>query len=525
MLEFLRHQTKPIMITLAGIIIIAFTFWGGYTKSGMDRNGYSPDHTMLTVLGSDYTLAEVERLQRDFRIANELRLPGMRNYFAYDVVGLKYNYVDNKTGEPATIGEAPLDFAPNLVVLRDALEKHGVYASDDEVQQVFRGLGQFQVNGQFDRDRALQYERSVGDRGIKLADVYAVIRDSIGLQKLEKLVAGNVVVNPKVASDFYTFYYQTIKAASIPFALDDFKKTAKVTDDEISKYYEENKESYQSPEMRAISHVLLEKPNTEGKNAEDTVKARNAYNEKLGNLASALIVPNADFEAEVKKAGFEVKPLPAFSMDSPPEAFKQEFELLRDIFNNDPTTHPISDPVEVKKGYEIFKVTSIAKPKQQELKDVKDKVRDTLVTQKATEAMQKAANEGRKKLEDAIKSGKKFDVAAKDAGFTPQVLAEFSPAHPLTDLSNGREISRETMITAPGSFTKPLSTENGIILVYVISKELRKSEDSATSKNSVASSVEEQTQGDIFRAWFDRRYEEAGVKIDPLLLQATSSFR
>jgi hypothetical protein len=523
MLEFLRHQTKPIMFTLAVIIIVAFTFWGGSTRSGAGRNGISPEDTMMTVLSSDYTLADLSHLQRSYRIASELGLPGVQDYFARELYQLKYTYGDRKTGGPLMLDDAPIDFAANLVVLRDALAKTGISASDDEVQQVFRTLGQFQVNGQFDRDRAVAYERNLGERGIKLSDVYDTIRDSIGFQKLYTVVSRNVVSSPKVASEFYAFVHQTIKAASIPFALDDFKKGAKVTDEEIGKYFEENKDNYQSPEIRTVSYVLVEKPNTEGKNAEDTVKARNAYNEKLANLAAAVIAPKADFDAEVKKAGLQVKTVAPFSMEAPPEEFKKDFELLRAIFTNIPSTHAVSDPVPVEKGYVIFKVTNIASPAQQELKDVKDKVRETLVEQKATEAMQKAANDAKAKLEAAIKAGKKFDVAAKEAKFTPQMLGDFSPAEPLTNLSNGRDIAREAMGTPAGSFTKPLATQNGIILVHVLSKELRKSADSAAQKQSLAANVDERTQADLFHGWFDQRYEAAGVKFDPAILNSSLS--
>jgi hypothetical protein len=527
MLQFLRHQTKPIMITLAVIIIVAFTFWGGSTNSGSGQDSLSPDHTMLTALGKDYTLTDVRRLQRDFKIARELGLPGVQNYFAVELYRLKINYGDTNTGMPLMVEDAPVDFAANLVVLRDAMEHNGINASDDEVQQVFRGLGQFQENGQFNPDLAREYERSVGTRGMRLADVYEVIRDSIGFQKVHKLVAGNLAVNPKVASEAYTFYYQTIKAASIPFVLEDFKKNAKVTDEQISKYFDENKDNYQSPEKRAISYVLLEKPNTEGKNAEDTDKAAKEYQKNVEELATALLSPKADFETEVKKARFnpklEVKSLPPFSMDAPPEPFKEDPGLLRAIFINNPKTHPTSDPVDTKKGYVIFKVTSIVPPAQQELKDVKDKVRDTLVEQKAREDMQKAANDAKKKLEEALKGGKKFDVAAKEAGLTPQMLPEFSRTQPLTGFDNGEEIAGEARLTAPGSFTKPIATEKGIILVHVISKELRKSEDGVDLKKSIASMVEQQSQANLFRAWFERRYEEAGVKFDTALL--TGSLR
>lgn len=521
MLEFLRHQTKPIMLTLATIIIIAFTFWGGYTTSGSHDHTVSGEDTVLTVEGRDYSLAEVQRIQRGFQIAQDLRLPGASNFYLYELVGLQFNHRSAQTGMPLSLEGAPVDYALNVIVLRNALKKYGIRASDAEVQNAFRSLGQFQVSGQFDRDRALEFEKRIGSIGMRLDDVYEVIRDSIGFQKLHEVVAGNLVVSQQSANALYTSVHQTIKAATIPFVLEDFKKTAQVTDEEISKYFDENKEAFKSTEKRSVSYVFLEKPNTTGKNAEDTVKAEKEYAAKLEAVSSAVIAPGADFDAEVKKAGLQIKTLPAFSQDSPPDAIKDEFEFLSAIFEANPEIHAVSDPVEVKNGYQIFKVTKIDKPAQQELKDVKSKVRDILLGQKASEAMQKAANDARKKLEEAVKGGKKFEDVAKEAGLKVQTLPELSVATPPSDLANGEDIAREAATTPAGAFTKPLTTENGLLIVHVISKELRKRDDSVTMKKNITNSLSSSTQSDFFRGWFERVYLDSKIKAD--LLIAVSS--
>ena len=521
MLEFLRHQTKPIMLTLATIIIIAFTFWGGYTKSGMHDHAITGEDTVLTLDGRDYSLADVQRIQRGFQIAQELRLPGANNYYIYEIFGLHNTNRSMQTGMPLVLEGAPVDYALNVIVLRNALKKYGIRASDAEVQNAFRNLGQFQVNGQFDRDRALEFEKRIGSLGMRLDDVYEVVRDSIGFLKIYEVVAGNLVVNPKVADAFYSSSYQTIKAATIPFVQEDFKKTAQVTDEEISKYFSEKKESYKSPEKRAVSYVLVEKPDTTGKNAEDTVKAENDYRKKLGDLSLAVIAPGADFDAVVKKSGFHVKTLPAFSQDAPPDAIKDEYEFISAIFDANPEIHAVSDPVEVKKGYQIFKVTKVEQPAQQELKDVKSKVRDILLSQKATEAMGKAANDAKKKLEEALKAGKKFEEAAKEANLKTQMLPEFSVTAPPSDLSNGQEIAREAMDTPAGSFTKPLTTDNGVLLVHVISKELRKREDSASMRKNITSSLVSSSQSDLFLSWFERLYQDSMIKADLLMAVST----
>ena len=123
----------------------------------------------------------------------------------------------------------------------------------------------------------------------------------------------------------------------------------------------------------------------------------------------------------------------------------------------------------------------------------------------------KAANDARLKLADAIKAGKKFEEAAKESGLEPQILPEFSPMEPLKDISNGNVIAGEAQKTPEGSFTKPLNTDNGVLLVYVQSKELRKREDSVKARESLGQSLGQFSQNEVFRAWFGKRRDEAQV--------------
>jgi hypothetical protein len=149
-----------------------------------------------------------------------------------------------------------------------------------------------------------------------------------------------------------------------------------------------------------------------------------------------------------------------------------------------------------------------------------------LVNQKASEAMTKAANEARTKLEEAIKGGKPFADAAKEAGLTPQVLPEFSAANPPRDLSIGYRIARDAQFVAPGNFAKDLlESENGVLLLFVISKELRKSPEGAASKAMISRSLDQMAQQDIFRAWFKEQYKNARVDSTKLLTEAMSNER
>ena len=527
MLEFLRRQTKPIMITLAMIIIVAFTFWGGYTQpKGAGR--FHPEDTALTAAGRDYSYIEASRMQRSFELAMQMGLPGVAQEFGRELVMVNLLHGGRMGGGPLMYEKVPVDYALNLIVLRAALAEYGIRASDEEAKAAYRQLPQFTVDGRFDPERGAQFERAAKTEGFRQEDLYEVIRDSLGYQRLHQIVAGNLVANSKVAHEYYTARFQTIKAATIPFPLEDYKKKVEVSDEEIKKYFEEKKDAYKTDEKRAITWAFFASPDTSKLNAGDTVKAQQEFQNKVQKFGEKVLSPKVNFVDEAKAGGAtEVKDLPAFSMAAPPEELKSEFRLLMSIFQNKPEELPVSDPVKTEKGYGFFKVTAVEEPKPQELKDVTDKVREVLVNQKASEAMTKAANDARSKMEEELKDGKKtLDDAAKVAGVVPQVQPEFSPFNPPKELSNGDEIAGASQLTPPGKFAKDIiQSENGVLLVYVISKELRKRDDSGTTRSTLEKGLDRAVQQELFQGWFRQRYNDAKIKADKLLSAATDESR
>lgn len=514
MLEFLRRHHKTFWLVVTAIVIIAFTLFGSFTKTG-NRGGRTADDTAIEIYDQEYSYSEIGRLQRNYQVAARLMLPGTDQYFASDVVNLECKFRRQEDSRPIEMAGAPLDFAINLLVLRDEIVKNGIRASDAEVKARFRQLPMFQTEGQFDTEKAeAVIKNNFGSLGMNEGDVYELLRDWIGYLKLHQVVSGNVVATPELSNQFYSATRQTIKVSTIPLTLESFKKDVVLSDDEIKKYYEEKKETFKTLQQRAASYVFFESPKDLDKLPPDQQKTRKeVFNDKVQNFSTKSSLDGANFDELAKDSAVEVKKVPAFNMSELPAEMKNNMSLAHEIFRNDPKTHPVSDYVQVENGYYFFKVTDIKPPEQQELKDAQEKVKETLTAQKAREAMMKSANDARKKLADAVKEGKKFEDAAKEAGLEPQILPEFSPAdEPLTKISNGREIATAAQMTPPGSFTKLLTTDQGVMMVFVQSKELRKNADSVKSREDVGQSLAHFSQREVFRAWFGKRRDEANVK-------------
>ncbi len=510
MLEFLRKHQGTLWIAVTAVVIISFTFWGGYTQSKNSQHA-SPEDTAFTIYGKSYSYLELDRLRRYFTLASMLQLTDEATGQSFPAM------ITHIARRFQTADQVQPDFAFNLLVLRNEVSKAGIHVSDAEVQSAYNKLPVLQTNGQYDVTIAKMVDERLGSLGFSNDQLYDLVRDWIAYQKLQELVAGNFVPSPNLTTHTYASQYQTVKAANITFPLETFQKAAKVNDEEIAKYYEEKKDTFKTVPKRAVEYVLIAKPDTSKVNVEDTLKANNEYGKKVQEFSDAVAKPGADFAAEAAKAKAEVKKLAAFEQDTPPAELKDEAALISEIFSTDPKLHPVSEPVEGSKGYYLFKITEDITPQQQALADVKEKIRETLVNQKAREEMAKAANDARKKLEDLLKEGKKFDEAVKTVGLKSENLPEFSAMNPLGDLSNGREIAMECLTTAPGGFTKPMETPSGLFLVHVISKELQKRPTSGEDKERVSGFIESALQSDVFQAWFDRRREEAKVDADPLI--------
>lgn len=494
MLDFLRRHHKTFWIVVTVVVIISFTFWGASYKNG-SRPGYgaSEEDSMVTIYGREYTIGDVRRFMRLRSMAVDC---GM-----YDYVRTLSTVVQKLVFRDGT----PMDFVANLVVLRNEMEKNGIAVSDDEAREAFRHLPAFQdKDGQFDGNAASAFlSERAGSLGFGEKDVYEMMRDYVGLEKMKQLVSGNVVGDSVLEDKFYASSYQSIRAYSIPFATDNFKKDVKVSDEEIKKYFDQNKDKFKTTAKRAVSYVFMEKPKDQAKLKE--------FGASVSAFATATMEKGATLESVAKDKKLEVHKEPLFSADNPPATLKEEQMVLAEIFTNDPQTHPVSDPVEGTKGYYIFSVTSQEEPKQQELKDVQAKIKETLVDQKAEEAMMKTASDMRKKLEDAVKGGKKFEEATKELNLQPQAITEFTPLEPPKQFSNGAQIAQEAENTAPASFTKPLRSEHGVIIVYVQSKVLYKSNESGDRKQRVARAVDNYAQNLMFGAWFERRRDEANA--------------
>lgn len=502
MLEFFRRHRHAFLYTLTFIIIVSFAMWGGWRKSGGDfGQGAKLTDTAVTVYGKDYTVADLQRAQRSVQFAQ---------YYLQD-----YELLSALMSLSASRGMSGggMDTLTNLFVLRHLMEQYGIRVSDAEARAALEKLPALQNNGKFDMSRAQSLEANASAMGFDGEALLSIMKDTVGIRKLQDVVSKSYEASPLSTEKQYASSYQTFKGSKIVFETETFKKAATVTDEEVKKYYEENKEQYKSTEKRAVSYVFFENPkDLEKKPLEERQKAQNEVVKRVNTFNDLTVKEKKSFADAAKQAKEKVESLPAFTQAEPPAALKNEGSVLEQIFARSKDSKT-ADAVEGNNGWYVFDVTKIEEPKQQTLDEVKAKIKDVLLDQKAAEARTKAVNEARTALADGLKAGKKIDDLVKDKKLALQKLPDIDTANPPQEEPNGFLIAQEAAKTGVGAISRAVDFDKGTLLIYVSAKELRKRPDSAELRKSQGTNLSAQERRSLFQAWFKKQQESARVAI------------
>lgn len=503
MLEYFRRHRGAFLIVLTIVIIISFSVWGGwrFDKTAQAPQALPSDHAM-TVYGKDYTNAEVGQVGRSLQFA-------MQHLSMFDLyIGLSsLGKQDGADGGAGIVGTA--------LVLRQLLEDTGIRASDAEAIEALKKLPNMQTNGVFDASRGQQVEETAGMYGMNTADLLDIMRLKIGLDKLKELVTKNYAASSLAAEKQYASNQQTMKVSTIAFDTDSFKKDVKVTEEEIKKAYDENKETYKTVEKRAVKYVFFETPkDLDKKPLEERQKLQKAVSDRLNAFTEKALAAGrgANLEKLATELKEKVETLAAFEQATPPEILKTETALVEAVFTQ-PKSQPVSDALKTDNGWYVFTVSGIEEPKQQELSAVKNKVKDSIVEKKAAEARTKAVNEARDFLVAGLKGKKKIEDLLKEKKLTLAPVIELDAATPAPNIPNSSQIAREAQKTGVGQISQAVDTDKGTVLVYVNAKELRKSDNAANLRKQQADSLASKEGDGIFEAWFTKKIEEARIEM------------
>ena len=242
---------------------------------------------------------------------------------------------------------------------------------------------------------------------------------------------------------------------------------------------------------------------------EDQLKFEQAQTaaQKLSEQVAAELKKPADFDKVARARGLHTGESGLFLQDEPiagigmaPAVGQAAFQLKEG---------EVSDPIRTPQGYAFITVTGKQDPYVPKVDEVKTKVRDEVLKQKAVEAArQKAAA-----LSPTMKGGD-FDKAAKSAGLDVKTTDLIARGAPMGDLGVSPALEAAAFSLPAGAVSDPVVTDNGAAIVKVIERKDVVNEDLAKQKDSLRAEILNDKRNKFFASYMTKARQRMKVNIN-----------
>ena len=386
MLSTIRHFQKGIMIAIAVIVVIAFTFFGNPGDPSQASN-----ENVLNVNGDSISSKEALRLRSAFGILYSL---GMSDF-------AQFLYGDQRLDKDYT------DFAVNLTLFRSEAKRLGVVATPQQIKDAKRNLIMYQIGAM--NDERLKSE-VLNPVGYTLADLYDLLGDYVAYQQIRSLLESGVEPLDSEIEDAYNRQFATIHGSLVKIDRAKLEEAAEaaITDEQIAAHFaKENKAAqdeatnnptaqgapseeaeteaeepkivarYNTRRLRAVDLIRFPRPElAEDATAEARAEAASAYTNRVDSLNDEFAIDGTNFEDVAKKNELVFEALEPFSPNEPPESLKEDYTILQRIFANTLNkTRPVSDPFPLAdETYIVLRLREDVEPRPLTLEEAREDI-------------------------------------------------------------------------------------------------------------------------------------------------------
>ncbi|WP_372982638.1 SurA N-terminal domain-containing protein [Marinobacter sediminum] len=235
MLQDIRENAQgTIAKIIIGLLIVSLSIWGMDAIIG----GFSGEPEVATVNGEDITEREFLRL---VQMESQRRLSRMEN------------------PDPSLLNEDQIrkDVLESLiqqrVLIQDA-DSQGLALTDGDIDALITQMPQFQVEGQFNRDR---FVSTVRNMGMGVAEFREAMRKQYVVNQIRAgIVQSGVAANENVSqllriqNQTRDFRVVTVPESAVADQVD-------ITEDEVQAFYDENSSAFKQPEQVDAAYITL----------------------------------------------------------------------------------------------------------------------------------------------------------------------------------------------------------------------------------------------------------------------------
>ncbi len=493
MLDFVRkHATSWIIKVALFFIVIVFIFWGGYAYQARQKSH-------LARVGDVYITWKEYNKTYD-RLVDYYKKRMGENF-------------NDETLKNLDLKHKALDLLIEQAVLLQKAHELGIRVSAAELREAIRSMPAFQANGNFDP----RIYRLILARNHLTPEMFEYqMMQSLTIKKLENFIKRQAVVTNeeileyiknaktekkygyvlfkgadyvkevKVDDKILKAYYESHKSeyrepekrkiAYVFFKVKDFSKKVNVTDEEIKDYYDEHYKEYNEEKKVKASHILFKVPHDASPEEIEKVKAKA---QKVLNLAKS----GEDF-AELAKKYSEGPSAPNggelgyfTKKDMVPEFANAAFKMK---------PGEISDLVRTPYGFHIIKVEDVKPAHHKTLEEVKDEIKNKLVSEKARDLAFEAA----RKFADIAFASRDIIKAAKRESLnaiTPENW--YKETDSIEEIGEGsKKVIKQVFSLPESGITDVIEVDNGFIVAQVKAIQPERELSFEEAKNKVDSS-------------------------------------
>jgi peptidyl-prolyl cis-trans isomerase D len=472
MLDFLRRKKRSWIITiLLGLIIIVFVAFYGGTQQPTGTASH-----VAEVNGESIS-------QREFILHYQRAVERYREMFKGSLTPELLKNLNIKHSLLEEMIEARL-------MLQQA-RRLGLNASDDELMNAIAQAPEFQVNGRFNKERYIQLLRA---NRLTPAQFEEDQRKQLTIQRLLGILADTAHVSEAETRERYRFQQEKINLYFVRFSGKDYLSEVKITDEDIQKFYDRNKETLKEPLKVQVEYLtypfdqfstsvqLTDKDIEDYYNANRATKFSTPKQAKVRYIMVRL-EPGADLKqkeaaqaransavAEARKGKNFAELARKESNDSSaekggeigwlnqgqlPEALdKQIFALAKG---------EISEPFETESGFHIVKVEDIKEAKTESLGEAKPVISRELKREKAKYEAAKIADRDHEK----VASGTDFTKVAQESGVATKTTGFFTNGEVLPEIGPAQEFYKAALSLKPKEISSVIEGPNAYYLLKI----------------------------------------------------------
>ena len=470
MLDFLRKRKRNwVIILFLGIIVVTFALFVG---SGKFRDQGAGD--LAEINGESIS-------QREFAIQYERALERYRQMFKGSLTPEMIKGLNIR-------GSLLEELIQKKLMLQEA-RSLGLAATDEDLAEQLALVPEFQVGGRFSKDRYLQILQS---NRLLPAEFEEEQRDQLTIQRLYSVLVDSVRVSDAEVRDRYKIDQEKINLSYIKLPVSNFTSQVNLTDDDIKKYYERNKESLKQPLKIQVEYVtypyerfepseqISQKEIEEYYQANRDDKFHHPKEVKLRYI-SVKLEPGAN-AAQKKTVQTRAEGIVKEARSG------KDFADLAKRFSEDPTASKggdlgwiaagqlpapiekpifalakgaVSDPVETPAGFQIFKAEDLKEEKTESLKEATPEIIKSLKAERAKKEAAKIADRDREKA----LAGSDLSNLAQESGVKVAVSNWLAAGETLPEIGENQEFYKNAFALAPKDVSPVIEGKNAYYLL------------------------------------------------------------